>query len=85
MMLIETDILVIGAGPAGSTAAKHAAEGGARVLLMDKKSEIGAPKRCALGDTLTSFRTSSVVLTFSNSISWKASAIEPMYGSLLIK
>jgi digeranylgeranylglycerophospholipid reductase len=49
MMVIETDVLVIGAGPAGSTAAKHAASGGAKVLLMDKKSEIGAPKRCAEG------------------------------------
>ncbi len=48
-MVIETDVLVIGAGPAGSTAAKHAASGGANVLLMDKKSEIGAPKRCAEG------------------------------------
>ena len=48
-MIIETDVLVIGAGPAGSTAAKHAANGGAKVLLMDKKSEIGAPKRCAEG------------------------------------
>lgn len=47
--MIETDILVIGAGPAGSFAAKHAALGGAEVLLIDKKSEIGAPKRCAEG------------------------------------
>lgn len=47
--IIETDVLVIGAGPAGSTAAKHAARGGAEVLLLDKKSEIGTPKRCAEG------------------------------------
>ena len=47
--MIETDILVIGAGPAGSTAAKHAAIGGASVILIDKKSEIGTPKRCAEG------------------------------------
>ena len=47
--MIETDILVIGAGPAGSSAAKHAAMGGAQVILMDKKSEIGTPKRCAEG------------------------------------
>lgn len=47
--MIETDILVIGAGPAGSTAAKHAALGGADVILIDKKSEIGTPKRCAEG------------------------------------
>lgn len=47
--MIRTDVLVIGAGPAGSTAAKHAALGGADVILIDKKSEIGAPKRCAEG------------------------------------
>ncbi|PWB86993.1 putative oxidoreductasec [Methanobrevibacter woesei] len=47
--MIETDVLVIGSGPAGSSAAKHAALGGAKVILMDKKSEIGAPKRCAEG------------------------------------
>ena len=48
-MLIETDVLVIGAGPAGSSAAKHAALNGADVLMIEKKSEIGAPKRCAEG------------------------------------
>lgn len=48
-MLIETDVLVIGAGPAGSSAAKHAALNGAEVILIDKKSEIGTPKRCAEG------------------------------------
>jgi len=47
--MIKTDVLVIGAGPAGSSAAKHAALGGAKVILIDKKSEIGAPKRCAEG------------------------------------
>jgi len=47
--MMETDILVIGAGPAGSTAAKHAALNGARVIVIDKKSEIGSPKRCAEG------------------------------------
>ncbi|HTX60765.1 MAG TPA: NAD(P)/FAD-dependent oxidoreductase [Methanobacterium sp.] len=48
-MLIDTDVLVIGAGPAGSSAAKHAALNGAEVVLIDKKSEIGTPKRCAEG------------------------------------
>jgi len=48
-MIIDTDVLVIGAGPAGSTAAKHAALSGAKVTIIDKKSEIGAPKRCAEG------------------------------------
>ena len=47
--MIECDVVVVGAGPAGSTAAKHAALGGADVILIDKKSEIGTPKRCAEG------------------------------------
>ncbi len=31
------DIIVVGAGPAGSTAALYAARNGASVLLLDKK------------------------------------------------
>ena len=40
--MIETDVIIVGSGPAGSSAAKHAALGGAKVILMDKKSEIGS-------------------------------------------
>lgn len=50
-MQIETDLLVIGAGPAGSMAAKTASQEGVDVLLIDKKAEIGSPKRCAEGIT----------------------------------
>ena len=48
-MNIITDILVVGAGPAGSMAARYAADEGADVILIEKKSEIGSPKRCAEG------------------------------------
>lgn len=41
------DIIVIGAGPAGSTAARHAARRGMKVLLIDKKQHIGTPVQCA--------------------------------------
>lgn len=45
----EFDAIVVGAGPAGLTAAKRLAEGKASVLCIDKKQEIGVPKRCAEG------------------------------------
>ena len=48
-MVEEVDVLVVGAGPAGSTAARHAAMGGARTLLIEKRSEIGTPVRCGEG------------------------------------
>ena len=41
------DIIVVGAGPAGSTAALYAVRNGASVLLLDKKREIGSPIQCA--------------------------------------
>ncbi len=43
----ETDILVVGAGPAGSIAAREAAAGGAKVVLIERKSTVGIPVQCA--------------------------------------
>lgn len=40
-MAIKTDIAVIGASPAGLMAARYAALGGAKVMLFEKKEEIG--------------------------------------------
>lgn len=40
------DIIVVGAGPAGSTAAAYAAQAGASVLLIEKKKDIGVPLQC---------------------------------------
>lgn len=40
------DIVVVGAGPAGSTAAMYAAKRGLSVLLLDKKKDIGTPLQC---------------------------------------
>jgi digeranylgeranylglycerophospholipid reductase len=42
----EVDVLVVGMGPGGSGAAKRCAELGLRVLGVEKRAEIGAPKRC---------------------------------------
>jgi len=53
------DVIVIGAGPAGSTAARRAAENGLDVLLIEKRREIGAPVRCAEATGLDSLSRTS--------------------------
>lgn len=40
------DVVVVGAGPAGSAAARFAALGGARTLLVDQREELGVPVQC---------------------------------------
>jgi digeranylgeranylglycerophospholipid reductase len=41
------DIVVVGAGPAGSSAARAAARKGVTVLLIDRRPRIGVPVQCA--------------------------------------
>ncbi len=43
----EYDLLVVGGGPGGAAAAITGARRGLRVLLIDKRLEIGAPVHCA--------------------------------------
>jgi len=40
------DVVVVGAGPAGSVAAEAAARGGASTLLVDHRTTLGAPVQC---------------------------------------
>ncbi len=48
-MTLEYDVVIVGAGPAGSITAKFAAENGASVLMIEKRQEIGSPVRCGEG------------------------------------
>ncbi len=43
------DVVVVGAGPAGSVTAKTAAEKGLDVLLIERNQEIGVPVKCGEG------------------------------------
>ena len=43
---MKADVAVVGAGPAGSTAAEIAAAAGVDVFLIDRKAEIGTPVQC---------------------------------------
>jgi len=42
----DYDIIVVGAGPAGSMAARFAAEQGVSVLMLEKDRDVGYPVRC---------------------------------------
>lgn len=48
-MKAKYDVLVIGAGPGGSLAARTAAELGLSVGMVEKRPAVGAPVRCAEG------------------------------------
>jgi geranylgeranyl reductase family protein len=43
---MKYDVVVVGAGPVGSTAARHAALNGAKALLLEEHASIGSPVGC---------------------------------------
>lgn len=42
-----TDVLIVGLGPAGSSAARAAAKAGASAIAIEKRREVGVPVQCA--------------------------------------
>ncbi|MBD3376693.1 geranylgeranyl reductase family protein [candidate division KSB1 bacterium] len=51
------DIIIVGAGPAGSMAAQYAAREGASVALFERDRRVGSPVRCAEGVSHKSLET----------------------------
>jgi digeranylgeranylglycerophospholipid reductase len=45
----ECDVVIVGAGPAGSAAAKTSAERGAKTILLEEHTTIGVPTHCTGG------------------------------------
>jgi len=48
-MNLKYDVVVVGSGPAGSVTARFAAEGGAKVLVIERRAEVGVPVLCGEG------------------------------------
>ena len=46
---MKYDAVVVGSGPAGSVTARFAAESGAKVLIIERRSEVGVPVLCGEG------------------------------------
>ncbi len=45
----EWDVIIVGAGPGGSKCARACAEKGMSTLVIDRKQQVGPPKRCGEG------------------------------------
>ena len=83
-MVTECDVLVVGAGPAGSSAARAAAEAGAHTIFIDKKEEIGVPVQCAeaIGDYLIPYLPFSIP---EEQLIWKLNGISFWAENITIK
>ena len=60
----DYDVVIIGAGPAGTMAAKEIASKGYSVLIVEMKKEIGNPVQCA--EAITEFTLENVDLKIEN-------------------
>jgi digeranylgeranylglycerophospholipid reductase len=49
VITMEYDAIIVGGGPAGSVTARFAAESGAKVIILERRSEIGIPVLCGEG------------------------------------
>jgi len=65
-MATDYDVIVVGAGPAGSGAAQYAAAGGAKVLLIDRKENIGEPVAC--GEFMPDLEEMRAILPFADDL-----------------
>lgn len=47
--IMKYDVVVVGSGPAGSVTARFAAESGSKVLIVERRAEVGVPVLCGEG------------------------------------
>jgi digeranylgeranylglycerophospholipid reductase len=69
MTMIKTDVLIVGGGPAGLSAANAAALQGVSVLVLEKSREIGYPVHTSGGSWIAELRKLGIPEKFMNPIS----------------
>ncbi len=60
MRFIDSDVVVVGAGPAGCLAAKTAASKGVHVVLLEEHTVIGTPVHCAEGISINGIKAAGL-------------------------
>jgi geranylgeranyl reductase family protein len=73
---MDADVIIVGAGPAGSTAAKILAENNISVLILEKK-EFPRKKVCAAGLMAHTFEDFPYVKPFINCYNYKLRVVSP--------
>lgn len=60
MRIVQCDVVVVGAGPAGSMTARCAAENGVNVVFLEEHASVGVPVGCAEGLSVNGLNTSGL-------------------------
>ena len=84
MSTINCDVLVVGAGPAGSSAARALAKKGLKTIIIEEDEEVGIPVQCAEGIGSYLFQYLPFEIP-KNQLIWKIDGIFFWADNILIK
>ena len=84
MRLLNYDLVVVGAGPAGLSTALSASKNGISVLCLEKKSAFGEEVRC--GEAIGTYLFSRLPFSIpKNLLEWKINGIDFNYGNFKVR
>ena len=84
MSTIKCDVLVVGAGPGGSSAARASVKKGLKTIIIEEDEEVGIPVQCAEGIGSYLFHYLPFEIP-KNQLIWKIDGIFFRTDNILIK